>query len=81
MDPLWHPAIAIGVQAMIPLAMWPGLSVYLGLDDYVTFWNDQTEAERLSRLVGEQIGTSIRTEVDSSTGNIFLVRAGFNLLF
>lgn len=80
-DPLWHPAVALGANAMIPLSMWPALAVYAGIDDYITFWNDATEAERLAEFRGTQLGTSVRAQVDSDIGNLFLVRAGLNLRF
>lgn len=75
-----HYGVAMGVDARLPLGS-EAISLLLGAEDFLTFWDTDAEAERLAGALGEEFGTVVRVRTDTDATNIIIGRLGLSLRF
>jgi len=68
-------ALNLGADAMARLGRgnW---AITLGLEDYITFWNEDDIVERESFIWNELTGQPVQLDLDYGTSNIWMVRFG-----
>jgi hypothetical protein len=68
-------ALNLGADAVARLGRgkW---AIAVGLEDYMTFWNDDDMEGRESFIWSAQTGENVSVDFDYGTSNIFLVRLG-----
>jgi hypothetical protein len=68
-------AVNIGADAVARLGRghW---AISLGLDDYLTFWNDGDQSERAAAIWSQQLNQNVTVDFDYGSSNIMILKLG-----
>ena len=72
--------INFGVQTAATLGT-PRVAIHLGVEDYLTFWDSDRITERDTALYGFLFEEPVEVDLDYSSSNLVLVRAGLSFRF
>lgn len=73
-------ALNLGVDAVSRIGT-RGLALSIGLEDYITFWNQSRTRVRDERLIGDYLETPVVVDYDATFSNLLMLRVGASWRF